>query len=146
MNINDFNVLITMQKKSKPILFGLDSDKIADEEDIELVEEFYNIKLPSSYKEFVHEYGGGYFAHSTIFSCDSSSDFYIIRNNPKEFVKEYNFIAIADLETGDLAGYHICNNTCDVKISIYDHEKNNVKNTDIQNLFEYIAKYGLKLG
>lgn len=145
MNLREFNDFVSMKKKIKPILFGLESDKIADEEDIKTVEEYYGIQLPASYKEFVQEYGGGYFAHSIIYSCDENSDFYLLSNNPIEFVGNNNFIAVSDLGTGDLFGFSINKNICDARISIYDHEKKSVVETDMHDIFEFISKYGLKI-
>ena len=53
--------------EKKPGLFALESDAKVDIERIADVEKYYDIILPDSYKNFVSQYGGGYFGFSSVF-------------------------------------------------------------------------------
>lgn len=65
------------------------------------------IILPDSYKDFVSQYGGGYFGFIVVYSCDCNGMFYIKDNVLKEWVKEKSFLPVVDLETGDFLGFEI---------------------------------------
>ena len=75
MEFKDFISLVEKVEKEKPILFGLDSDRIASDNDINQIENYYCLELPESYKLFLKKYGGGYFAYTVVYSCDSNGNF-----------------------------------------------------------------------
>ncbi len=70
------NKVLEMAEK-KPRLFALESDAKADSGEIEDIETYYNIILPDSYKDFVSQYGGGYFGFIAVYSCDCDGMFFI---------------------------------------------------------------------
>ena len=48
-------------------LFALETDAKVDIEKIEDVEKYYDIILPDIYKDFVSQYGGGYFGFIVVY-------------------------------------------------------------------------------
>lgn len=57
MDKKEFDELIQQVKENKPKLFGLDADEIPTITDIDMIEKYYGIVFPKSYKEFVLQYG-----------------------------------------------------------------------------------------
>lgn len=57
-------------RTEKPILFGLPHDNIPSVEEISEFEKRYHIQLPEKYKQFLLEYGGGYFGYANIYSLE----------------------------------------------------------------------------
>ena len=51
--------------------------------------------LPDSYKDFVSQYGGGYFGFIVVYSCDCNGMFYIEDNVLKEWVAEKCFYQLS---------------------------------------------------
>ena len=143
MNIEEFEALVQELKINNPKIFGLESDAKPTIEEIKLIEEYYEISLPTSYKEFLKKYGGGYFAYLVVYSMDDQSFFYLRNNVMKELIKINKFFPVIDFETGDLAGFKIINDVCEDMIMLYNHE-DNVINDLHMNFFDAIAKYGLK--
>lgn len=145
MNFEEFKLVIETIKIEKPLWFELDSDSLLDNIQIKELEDYYQLELPIEYKQFLKEYGGGYFAFIVIFSGDKNSDWYIIKkNNELGLLKTYNFLAISDSETGDFYGFKVNNNKCETRISVYLHEENNVKETKYEDFYQYVIKLGLQ--
>lgn len=129
--------------EKEPILFALESDSKADSEMIEDVESYYGIKLPDTYKDFVNQYGGGYFGYIVVYSCDSNGMFYIKDNVLKEWVFEKGFLPVVDFETGDLLGFQVKEGVCQSTVTEYLHEENELHEMNI-DFYEILLKYGLK--
>ena len=98
MTYNEFNEIIEKVKKTKPILLELEADKIMSEKDISQFESDNNIVLPEEYKQFLIEYGVGYFGFANIYSLDKDSSFYLLAN---QYAVPEGYLAIADNECGD---------------------------------------------
>lgn len=90
METIEFNQLIEKVKKENPMIFCLESDCKANITKIEMIENYYGIVLPKSYKEFLMQYGGGYFAYTIVYSADDESPYYLISNVDKQFSKIEN--------------------------------------------------------
>lgn len=140
---------INFQKKicevirKRPRIFALDQDNKANVEMIEDVEKYYDVKLPESYKDFVSEYGGGYFGFIVVYSCDYNGIFYIKENVQKEWVLEKAFLPVIDLETGDLLGFEIINGMCESVVTMYLHEENKMQKLKM-DFYDVLLKYGVK--
>lgn len=145
MEFLEFIDIVDEVKEKKPILFGLDSDKIASDEEITQIESYFCIQLPESYKSFLKKYGGGYFAYTVVYSSDANSDFYVIKNITKDWVDTYNFFPIIDFETGDLGGFKVNDKQCNDFFSIFTHEEKRIIDYDKYDFFQALLKYGLKL-
>lgn len=100
MDKNIFDNKVKEMVEKKPVLFSLHSDNMASTAMIKDVEEYYNIILPDSYKEYLKQYGGGYFGFIIVYSCDCNGMFYIKNKVAKELALENAFLPIIDLETG----------------------------------------------
>lgn len=143
MDKQDFKNVVREMMDEKPKLFALESDNKASIEMIEIVEEYYGIKLPDSYKDFVNEYGGGYFGFIVVYSCDCNGMFYIKDNVLKEWVLERAFLPVIDFETGDLLGFEIENGVCRNKVSLYLHEENELHMLEM-DFYDALLEHGLK--
>ena len=144
MNVKEFEELTQKVKNKNPRWFGLESDCVPIVEDIELLEKYYGIKFPNSYKEFILQNGGGYFAFTIVYSMDEQSSFYIKNNVEVEFVKEKKFLPIIDFETGDMAGFKINAGMCEELVALYYHEEDVIIDLNI-DLYDALAKYGFKM-
>ncbi len=129
--------------EEKPRLFALESDAKADNEVIEDVEKYYNVILPDAYKDFVGQYGGGYFGLLVVYSCDCNGMFYIRDNVLKEWVVEKSFLPIVDFETGDFLGFEIDAETCKSEVALYSHEEDEIHEMQM-DFYQALLKFGLK--
>jgi len=146
MQFEDFNQIIERIKKEKPIWFGLESDSCINDSDIRRIEEYFNIQLPMEYKQFLKNYGGGYFAFLLIFSGDEKSDWNVIKQNKElNLLNKYNFLAVSDNESGDFYGFRVNNNICETKLSIFLHDELKVEETQYENFYQYVLKLGLRI-
>ncbi len=143
MNKTKFDEFIRKKKNENSKIFGLKSDCKPTYEDISELEQYYNIVLPSSYKEFLLQYGGGYFAYIVVYSLDNQSCFYIKNNVTIKFVNDNNFFPVIDFETGDLAGFKIDNGrVCEDIIALYNHDEKVFCSTEL-NFYETLKKYSI---
>lgn len=145
MKFKDFIDLVEKVEKKNPILFGLYSDKIASDKDINQIEKYYCIKFPENYKLFLKKYGGGYFAYTVVYSCDNNSDFCMLKNVDKEWVDKYSLFPIIDFETGDLGVFKVDNRMCEDLVYILVHGEENVDLHGEYDFLQALAKYGLRV-
>ncbi|MCM1416757.1 MAG: SMI1/KNR4 family protein [bacterium] len=142
MDKNIFDNKVREIVEKSPRLFGLHSDNMASAAMIKDVEEYYNFKLPDSYKEYLKQYGGGYFGYIIVYSCDYNSMFYIKKNVAKELVLENAFLPIIDLETGDFIGFKILGEKCQNAVTLYLHEEDELQDLKM-DFYDALLKYGL---
>lgn len=144
MNKREFEELIQKVKAKNPRIFGLGSDCYPTVEDVKMMEKYYNIVFPESYKDFLLQYGGGYFAFTIVYSFDKQSCFYVKSNVSPDFVMDNKIFPVIDFETGDLAGFKVNNGKCEDTILLYSHGDKIISGTNL-NFYDALAKYGLKL-
>ena len=144
MDKKEFDELIQQVMENKPKIFGLDADEAPTITDIDMIEKYYDIVFPISYKEFVLQYGGGYFAFTLVYSFDKQSSFYIKNNVTTEFINSNQIFPVIDFETGDLLGFRINNGICEDSMVLYNHEEKMLSELKI-GLYDALVKYGLKL-
>ena len=128
--------------QKNPKIFALESDARADYKMIKDVEEYYNITLPEFYKDFLNQYGGGYFGFIIIYSCDCNGMFYIKDYVAREWVIKRFFLPIVDFETGDYLGVEIKEGICQSIISLYSHGENILHELEM-DFYDALLKYGL---
>ncbi|GAA0180422.1 hypothetical protein SH2C18_31180 [Clostridium sediminicola] len=143
MEYEVFTKIVNEKKEWNPIWFALDSDENSTDNDIAVIEEKLNLKLPIEYIQFIKNFGGGYFAFTYVYSGKSNSEWYIISQNRKAKFG-CKFIAFSDNGVGDYYGFMVNGNTCESKVSFYDHEEQAVKLTDFKNIFDFLIKIGLR--
>lgn len=141
MDINEFEIKVGEIVKRNPKLLALESDKKADFEMILDIENYYGLKFPEDYVDFLMRYGGGYFGFVAVFSCDPNGNFYMKNNVSKSWVEEKNFLPFVDLETGDFIGFVVRNKVCSGEIVIYLHEEDEFSELN-RTFFDVILKYG----
>lgn len=144
MDKREFEELAQKVKIKNPRIFDLDADCKPTIKDIELMEEYYHIVFPRCYKEFLLQYGGGYFAFTIVYSLDSQSPFYVKNNVSIEFINDNKFFPVIDFETGDLAGFKVNNGICEDSIVLYNHEEKVTSDIKL-NFYDAIEKYGFKV-
>lgn len=137
-----FHIKVREIAEKKPKLFAIESDGIVDPDRITEVEKYYDVIFPDSYKDFLSQYGGGYFGLIVVYSCDCNGMFYIKDTVSKEWVEEKKFLPIVDFETGDFVGFKIESGICKGKVSLYSHEEDKLHDMNME-LYEVLLKYGL---
>ena len=140
MTYSDFIEIVEKTKKDKPILFELESDKLASLEDIQIFESETGIILPEEYKKFLSEFGGGYFGFATIYSLDKDSSFYLLDN--QKYIPD-NYLAISDNGCGDVYIMNKLDGNISSEIFFYDHETGNVSDKEYENIYEFLVSVGL---
>ena len=143
MNFNDFLALVEHTKEIHPVWFGLEPDEVPNQEDIAVAEQNLGIKFPQDYKDFLREYGGGYFGLGKVFSLQQGSDWNVIDINLNLDYLSEGYLAISDDGAGDYFAYKIIENVCQPNIYFFDHEENKWELTEYFNLFDYLKKYAL---
>ncbi|MBQ8262782.1 MAG: SMI1/KNR4 family protein [Lachnospiraceae bacterium] len=138
-----FQNKVKEMSEKNPTLFALETDVKADIEKIEDIEKHYDIILPEAYKDFVRQYGGGYFGLVVVYSCDCSGMFYLKDNISKEWVEEKCFLPVIDLETGDFLGFEIDAGICKSKVTLYLHEEVSLQKMEL-DFYEALLRFGLK--
>lgn len=141
MTHNEFIDIVEQVKKSKPILFELERDRIISENDINCLEAANGVVLPNEYKLFVLEFGGGYFGFVKIYSLDADSSLYLMAN---QNVVPDGYLAISDNECGD---YYILKNNSgiiDSRVLFFEHESQQIVETNYENIYEYLVVEGLR--
>ena len=141
MDFNIFSTIVDECRAKKPILFGLEHDKVLCVEEIVSFENTAHITLSDKYKEFIMYYGGGYFGYANIYSLDENSNFYLLKHNAVPFDK---YVRIADNGCGDYYLHCIKDGKCIEPLFIYDHETKNVTPSMYKDVFEYLVAVGLK--
>ena len=139
----NFEIRVREVAARKPRLLALESDNKGNIKMIEAVEEYYSVKLPDCYKDFVKQYGGGYFGFIIVYSCDCDGMFYIKDSISKEWVLKKSFLPIIDLDTGDFLGFKIKDGICQNTVALYYHEENELQELEM-SFYEVLLKYGLK--
>ncbi|OCA87943.1 hypothetical protein A8F94_08940 [Bacillus sp. FJAT-27225] len=143
MNYNEFLKIVNEARDKRPIWLELESEPKAKDYQIEKAEKVLSLTLPDEYKSFVKDFGGGYFAFTTLFSV-SPGDWNIVSLNKElGFMKTHSFLAVSDVGTGDFFGFSIERGVCGSRIMFYDHETNKVEETNYENLFDYLIEVGL---
>lgn len=147
MNLTEFILTIEKIKSANPVLFMLESDSVATDNQIHETEQSLSLLLPEEYKQFIKTFGGGYFAFVNIFSVSEDSEWNIVEQNYRiGLVDSHNFLAVSDIGTGDFYGFEIINGICSSAIKVYDHDSNQLEATVFETLFDYLLRVGLKHG
>jgi hypothetical protein len=143
MDFEAFKKLVKTTKNNHPVWFGLDSDDVPSEGDFVEAQKKLRVKLPKDYKDFVFEYGGGYFSFSNVYSLEVESDWNLVDVNYKYDAMRSGYVLISENGVGDFYGFRIVDDVCEPKIYFYDHEVDNWQESPHGNLFDYLVKTAL---
>lgn len=141
MTHNEFIGIVEQVKKSKPILFELEKDRIISENDIVCFEAANGVVFPNEYKQFILEFGGGYFGFVNIYSLDVDSSFYLLAN---QNTVPNGYLAISDNGCGD---YYVLKNNAgiiDRRVFFFEHESWQIVETNYEDIYEYLVVEGLR--
>ena len=145
MNVEEFSSIVAQIRSSHPVWFGLESDRLASDEDIRHVEGELSVRLPPQYVEFLKRYGGGYFGFTNVFSADRTSDWYLGRRKSDIALQRGRFLGISDNGVGDYYGFLIGGEgDAAGLIKFWDHETGRLEDTPYGDLFSYLLTVGLK--
>jgi len=143
MTYLDFQMQVQRAKEKNPVWFALEADTPASDAEVVCAENDLRVTFPTEYRDFVKDFGGGYFAFTNVFSVCPESDWNIVQRN-----KQYGldgFIAVSDNGVGDFFGFRVADGKCLSEIWFWDHEEHGrLKPTAYANLFEFLAEKGLK--
>lgn len=143
MNFQEFAKLAGKAKIKHPRWFALAADRIPSGAEISNAERLLEVALPDDYKQFIRQYGGGYYAFANVFSLDMNSDWYLCAKNREYHYIREPYLRISENGSGDYYGYKGSNRQCSTEIWFFDHEVNQWERTRYQNLFEYLATVAL---
>lgn len=143
MDFEDFKKLVEKTKKDHPIWFRLESDELPSDVAVSNAEKRLGVELPVDYKNFIFEYGGGYFAFSNVYSLDGRSDWSLVDINSKYDDMRNGYVLISENGTGDFYGFKVIDGVCESKVYFYDHEVSTWQETPYDNLFDYLEKHAL---
>lgn len=137
-------VLIEKCRDEHPNWFRLERDEPATPEQIGTVEAALGCRLPSSYVEFVSEFGGGDFAFTVIYSPSPESESSIIEANGQPWVNREGFVAFADTGTGDYFGWEVADGLAGDKVMLLDHTVEELRPCDYDDFFDFVIREGLR--
>lgn len=143
MDFEEFKEFVENTKKQHPVWFGLPSDSQSTEESIMFAEKKMDAVFPNQYKEFLKEYGGGYFGFTVIYSLDDASDWNLINKNEENNHIRSDFLIFSENELGDFFGFHIDNGKCGPSLYFFDHETQKWSETKFVSFIQYVEKKGL---
>lgn len=141
MTIDEFNALVAEARAAHPTWFDLPSDEPPDESTLSQLEDELGVSLPSDYRWFLQQYGGGDFAFASIYSGDNGSDLLITRNQP---TADRQFVAVSDDGTGNFFGFPVVDGTCEDQMMVLDHESGELRETGYGPFLEFVARVGLQ--
>ncbi|QPB85097.1 SMI1/KNR4 family protein [Pseudoalteromonas rubra] len=143
MDFDAFKELVEKTKNDHPIWFGMESDESPDNEALAEAEDKLGAKLPVDYKNFILEYGGGYFAFSNVFSLERRSDWNLVDLNEKYKAIRNGHLLISENSSGDFYGFRLVDGVFEPRIYFYDHEVETWEESPYSNLFDYLEKFAL---
>lgn len=143
MNFYEFKQLTEQKMQEYPIWFELRDECEFSDRELFAIEKELNVELPVEYKQFIQEYGGGYFAFCTIYSMCKNSDWNIVDINNKYILLRKNYLLISENSLGDFYGFKVLGSKCSSQLYFFDHDLEEWNSSEYSNLFEYIDKVGL---
>ena len=143
MDFQAFKELVEKTKNEHPVWFGIESDEIPDEAAVTEAEVKLGAKLPTDYKKFIFEYGGGYFAFSNVFSLEDGSDWHLVDQNYKYDAIHNGYVLVSENGSGDFYGFKVVDGVCESQIYFYDHEVELWQESPYSSIFDYLEKFAL---
>lgn len=142
MNIDEFKVIDAVARRKNEKIFRLSiPNACASEASVKEMECALGINLPDGYREFLKEFGGGNFGLTTIFSADSSSEWYLPdRQAEASAYLPEGLLAFSDDFAG---GMYVLQETkgCAADQVLYWNQDGGLVRTPFKDVLEYIARY-----
>jgi SMI1-KNR4 cell-wall len=141
MTLEELKEIDTRYRQEKPTLFGLSPDKPASERQLEEVERAIGVRLPSSCRAFLNEFGGGSFGLAVIFSADPDGEWYL----PKEESKSRRYLPKGLLPFSDdfAGGNYVFKVVAGVaqEAVFYWNTDGGESPTEFKDIMEFVARY-----
>jgi antitoxin YobK len=144
MEISDFEQLTAAAKSEHPQWFLVFNGLVARQVDVSNAEEQLGARLPTKYKWFMENYGGGAFAFTDILPVvmpDESGESVISVNAENTWSEP--FIAVAPVGTGDWWGFLVKSGECSDEVHMHDHEDGTIS-LQADDFLEFAAKHSLR--
>jgi hypothetical protein len=142
MTIEEFRRIDATYRREEPKLFHLGTpDKPVSIEQIKDVELAIGVAFPESYRQFLHEFGGGAFGLLTVYSADPEGEWFLPTKLPEARTYLSNdLLPIADDFAG---GYYILHVTDGVAAEpvFYWNTDGGVVATEFDTVLDFIARY-----
>ncbi len=138
MDFEAFKRLVEKRRNEHPVWFGIDPDETPDEVALIEAEVKLGANLPTDYKKFILEYGGGYFVFSNVFSLEGGSDWHLVDQNYKYGAIRDGHVLVSENGSGDFYGFKIVDGVCEPKIYFYDHAVELWQETPYNSLYDYL--------
>lgn len=109
-------------------------------------EKTHRIRLPEKYKQLLRTYGGGLFGFSVLFSLDPAGRYSLEEENRFQgALGPGKYLYVSDNGCGDLYGFRIdAAGQCSDRLFFYDHEVDEVSETEYADLLEYLVENGIR--
>jgi len=148
MDLPSFRRLVAEAERAHPVWFSLERDPPASAAAISQAELALGVTFPPEYREFLREFGGGYFAFANTFSVAPGSHWDVVaRNQALAGLLSQHFLAVSDNGAGDFYGFVVEAGVCDPTLRFWDHEACAVASAPTYSgLFEFLSVVGLKAG
>ncbi len=147
MEFLEFKKLVELKKSKNPTIFEINSCEVVGEREILEFEKMLEVKLPLAYKEFLMNYGAGYFLFTNVYSVVKNSEWNIL----DEDNAPVDFLCFSDNGCGDMYGFLVVDNVCTDEVYIIDHESFCTDSgswefikTEFNDMFEYLIVHGLR--
>lgn len=100
------------KKRANPIWFQLEGDAPSSKEEIYQLEANIDAQLPDEYRQFVTNFGSGYFAFSAVYSPNPDSNFPLEKTNFNNQGTRKNHIIFSENGSGDHYGFQVSEKKC----------------------------------
>jgi hypothetical protein len=142
MILNDFRKAHQRYQIEKPKLFLLaEPDPPATAEQLSSVEREIGVKLPSEYRGFLSEFGGGTFGFTNIFSLNPDSEYYL--PSRREEASSYlpsDLLPFSDDFSGGLYVFKVKDREAQKSVYYWNSDGGLVE-TKFADVFEFVARY-----
>ena len=142
MTLEDFRKTHQRYQREKPKLFLLvEPDSVATSEQLGEVEREIEVKLPSKYRAFLSEFGGGTFGFTNVFSVDPGGDYYL--PNRREEASSYlpkGLLPFSDDFAGGLYVFKVEDGEAQKSIYYWNSDGGLVA-TEFADILDFIARH-----
>ncbi len=147
MDRHEFRLRVEAARSENPVWFGLEGDPPATKEEVLDAETALGVRFPEAYREFLEDYGGGYFALANVFSVKAESEWNVVERNRDAHFVGGGFLAVSDNGVGDYYGFQVVRGECQSPLMLWNHEEEGrISPTSFRNLYEFLARVGMRLG
>jgi hypothetical protein len=140
MNIDEFRVIDEKGRKADPFLYESSyTDARATEESLADLERVIGVRLPTTYRTFLQEFGGGYVGSAVVFSADPSSDWFLPAKllETREYLPSHT-IPFSDDFCGGFYVFEFKDGQCNEVVKYY-HFDGGLISTKYSNVLDCLA-------